>query len=61
MWIAAVHVMNVAGDGLRSVAYEERAQGADVVDLDLASQRRAPACILEQLVEIGGCRTPRAS
>ena len=61
VWIAAVDVVDVAGDGTRCVAHEECAQRADVVDLDLAPQRRAPARLGEELVELRECRTPRVS
>ena len=53
--------MDVAGDGARRVAHEKRAQRADVVDLDLALQRRAAARLGEELVELRECRTPRVS
>ena len=50
---AAVDVVDVAGDGPRGVADEKRAQRADVVDLDLARQRRAATRLGDQLVEAG--------
>src|SRR5207342_2848247 len=61
---AAVHVVGVAGDGLRRVAHEEGAEGADVLQLDRPAQRRAFPCLGQQLVEArnagGGARLDRS-